>query len=334
MDLKHMILETRPQFLLLSPILVFLGMAIARYEFGSFDLTYFLLSIFGLVMLHASVDALNDYSDYKTGIDLKVNRTPFSGGSGLVPSGTITPRAAYWVGMVTFLAAVPVGVYFVAMRGWHLLPLFAAGAVFVLWYTSHITRFGAGSGEIAAGLGLGTLPVFGVFVIIANKFSPTALYAAVPSGFLVFNLLLLNEFPDREADLSGGRRTIPIQLGHRGAAWVYSSLVVMTYVWLVAGAILGLMPYWAMLGLLTLPLGVKGIRGAFIYAGNMANGGRGNIEEQAQDKMEEPARQENIEERARHALPLLIPAQGANVMMVLLTQLLMGVGYLAAGAAA
>jgi 1,4-dihydroxy-2-naphthoate octaprenyltransferase len=296
MGLKTMFLETRPQFLLLSPILVFLGMSIAFYE-GAFCLPYFLLSIVGLTLLHASVNVLNDYSDFKTGIDLKVSRTPFSGGWGMLPAGALSPRAVFWLGMGAFLLAIPIGVYFIAMRGWHLLPIFALGAIFVLLYTSHITRLGAGSGEIAAGLGLGTLPVFGVFLIIGNHFSWPALYASVPSGFLVFNLLLLNEFPDKEADKTGNRRTIPIMLGHRGAAWVYSTLVILTYVWILAGALLKIMPYWSILGLLTLPFGLKAIRASFTFK----------------------------------TLPELIPAQGANVAIVLLTQLLMGVGYLVAG---
>ena len=296
MSFKNLFLETRPQFLLLSPILVFLGMSIALYE-RSFNLAYFLLSIVGLVLLHASVNTLNDYNDFKTGVDLKTKRTPFSGGSGFLPTGALTPKAVFYLGMAAFLLAVPIGVYFIAMRGWHLLPIFILGAIFVLLYTSHITKLGAGSGEIAAGLGLGTLPVFGVFLIIANKFSAPALYASVPSGFLVFNLLLLNEFPDSEADRVGNRRTIPIMLGHRGAAWVYSALVILTYVWILAGALLKIMPYWSLLGVVTLPFGLKAVRASFTFK----------------------------------TLPELIPAQGANVMMVLLTQLLMGVGYLVAG---
>jgi 1,4-dihydroxy-2-naphthoate octaprenyltransferase len=295
MSLKLLFLETRPQFLLLSPILVFLGMAVALYG-GNFDLVAFLLSIVGLVLLHASVNILNDYSDFKTGIDLKVNRTPFSGGSGLLPARALTARTTFRLGFGAFLLAVPIGIYFVITRGWFLLPLFAVGAVFVLWYTSHITRIGGASGEIAAGLGLGTLPVFGTYLIMGGKFDWPALYAAIPSGFLVFNLLLLNEFPDAEADRTGRRRTLPIVYGHKVAGIIYSTLVAMTYIWVIIGAITHLMPAWTLLALLTLPIGLKAMKGSLTF--------------------------KSFEE--------LIPAQGANVMIVLLIQLLIGVGYLIA----
>lgn len=295
MRLKSLFLEARPQFLLLSPILVFLGMSMALYN-GSFCWSYFLLTVVGLTLLHTSVNTLNDYSDYKTGIDLKSRRTPFSGGSGFLPGGALTPRAVFWLGTGSFILAIPIGVYFIISRGWHLLPIFLIGAVFIFWYTSHITRIGLGAAEIAAGLGLGTLPVFGTYLILADRFSWPALYASVPSGFLVFNLLLLNELPDADADRTGKRRTLPIILGQKKAAIIYSALVTATYAWVVVGVILAIMPVWTLLALLTLPIGLKAVRGALTF--------------------------KSFEE--------LIPAQGANVMIVLLIQLSMGVGYLIA----
>lgn len=295
MSVKNMFLETRPQFLLLSPILSFLGMAIALYN-GSFNTLYFVLTAVGLVLLHASVNTLNDYSDYKTGVDLKARRTPFSGGSGFLPDGLLKPSTVLKIGLASIILATPIGIYFVVERGIQLLPLFVIGAILVLFYTSHISRVGLGLSEISAGLGLGVLPVIGTFIIIHGNFSYSALYASMPSFFLVFNLLLLNEIPDTEADKSGKRKTLPIQLGVKAAATVYSALIIITYLWILIGAIAKLMPYWSLVALLTLPLGLKAIIGAMTFK----------------------------------AFEELIPAQGANVMTVLLTQLFLGIGYMLA----
>ncbi|MFC1984813.1 hypothetical protein ACFLUW_00245, partial [Chloroflexota bacterium] len=79
MKLKIWFLETRPQFLLLSVVLAFLGTCIAWYD-GAFHLDYALLAFFGLLLAHISVNVLNDYFDYRSGIDLETKRTPFSGG--------------------------------------------------------------------------------------------------------------------------------------------------------------------------------------------------------------------------------------------------------------
>lgn len=295
MSVKNMFLETRPQFLLLSPILSFLGMAIALYN-GSFNTLYFILAAVGLLLLHTSVNTLNDYSDYKTGVDLKANRTPFSGGSGFLPAGLLKPSTVLKIGLGSIILATPIGIYFLVERGLELLPLFIIGAILVLFYTSHIAGIGIGLSEISAGLGLGVLPVVGTFIIIHGDFSYSALYASMPSFFLVFNLLLLNEIPDTEADKAGRRKTLPIQFGVRIAAGVYSALIVITYLWILVGALTKLMPYWSLLALLTLPAGLKAIKGAMTF--------------------------KSFEE--------LIPAQGANVMTVLLTQLFLGIGYMLA----
>ena len=295
MSAKEYFLETRPQFLVLSPVLVILGMGIALYN-GAFNTLYFLLSLLGLTLLHISVNTLNDYSDFKTGIDIKAKRTPFSGGSGFLPSGQLTASSVLKLGLGAFILAVPIGVYFLFIHGFTLLPVFVLGAIFVLLYTSHITKLGLGLSEISAGLGLGTLPVFGTFLIINGVFSWEALYASIPSGFLVCNLLLLNEFPDVEADKVGQRKTLPIVLGLKKAAMIYSVLTIMVYIWIAAGVIFKLMPVWCLLAILTLPIGLKAIKGAMTF--------------------------KKIEE--------LLPAQGANVMVILLTQLLLGIGYILA----
>lgn len=295
MSVKTYFLETRPQFLILSPILVILGMGMALYN-GTFNALYFILSFVGLLLLHITVNTLNDYSDFKTGIDLKTRPTPFSGGSGFLPSGQLTASSVLKLGLGAFLLAVPIGIYLVFARGLYLLPIFILGAVFVLVYTSHIARLGFSLSEITAGFGLGTLPVLGTFLIIHGHYSWQALYASIPSGFLVFNLLLLNEIPDAEADRAGGRKTLPIVFGTRKAAVIYSFFIVTVYIWIAAGVITKLMPYWTLLAVLTFPFGLKAIKGALTF--------------------------KKIEE--------LIPAQGANIVVVLLTQLLLGVGYILA----
>jgi 1,4-dihydroxy-2-naphthoate octaprenyltransferase len=293
MPIKNYFLETRPQFLILSLVLAILGTGMALAD-GYFNPGWAVLLFVGLLLLHVSVNTLNDYFDYKSGIDLVTTPTPFSGGSGVLPSGTLTPKAVLVLGLSALVLAVPIGMYFVSVRGTVLLPLFIAGAILVLLYTTLFTKIGWGMSEFAAGLGLGTLPVFGIYYIMTGAADTGAIYASVPSGFLVANLLLLNEFPDAEADKKGNRKTLPITIGKRGAAVFYTALTIFTYLWIVAGVVLKLMPAWTLLGCLTIPLALKAIAGAF-----------------DSDNMEK-----------------LVPAQGANVMVVLITQLLMGIGYL------
>ena len=197
MRFKIWLLETRPQFLLLSVVLVLLGTAISCHQ-GHFDWLRFILTTLGLVLAHASVNVLNDYFDYKSGIDLETTRTPFSGGSGLLPQGSIALKGAYRFGVGCLLAALLIGIYLTVVSGWQLLPLVIVGGLVIYFYTSYLTKWLAG--EIWAGIGLGTLPVLGTYFVQTGGYSIEAFVASLAPGFLTANLLFLNEFPYFEAD--------------------------------------------------------------------------------------------------------------------------------------
>jgi len=211
--LKIWFLETRPQFLMLSLVLAFLGTAIAWYD-GYYQPWHALLAGAGLVLAHISVNTLNDYFDYQSGIDLVTRRTPFSGGSGILPAGLLTPGQVLRLGLGSLLLAVPIGIYFTLVSGWQLLPLLLVAAGLILLYSPFILK--RPWPEWAAGVGLGTLPVLGMYFVQTGAYTLPALIAAVPSGFLVHNLLLLNEFPDAEADMVDNRKTLVITSGKKG----------------------------------------------------------------------------------------------------------------------
>jgi 1,4-dihydroxy-2-naphthoate octaprenyltransferase len=256
--IKTLFLETRPQYLLLSILLVVLGSSIAGF-YGSFAWGKFALCLVGLILLHISTNVLNDYFDFSSGIDLETKRTQFNGGSGILNQGLLTPRQTLLFGLAAFALAVPIGGYLVAETGWSLLPLFLLGSVFVIFNSSHITRLGYGLGELSAGLGLGALPVFGTAWIIHGKPEAYFLFASVPSFLWVLNLLFLNEFPDEQPDRKGGRKTLVIELGFRKAHQLYASLSLASFLWIGACIAFGVMPVQCLLALLPLPFAVKAI---------------------------------------------------------------------------
>jgi len=289
--LKFWFLETRPQFLTLSIVLAFLGTTVAWYD-GYFNLWHALLAGIGLVLTHASVNILNDYFDFRSGIDLAARRTPFSGGSGILPAELLSPRQVLWLGIVMLVLAVPIGIYFVIIRGWQLLPLLIVAAFFIVLYSPIILK--RPWPEWAAGAGLGALPILGTYFAQTGAYTCTAAVACIPSAFLVHNLLLLNEFPDVEADMLANRKTVPISIGKKRASIFYSVVAIALYLWIIGWVAARVMPVWTLLALLTLPLTIRAINGA----------------------------------RHHDDASRLMPAMAANVMNVLLTQLLMGIGYI------
>ena len=293
MNIKIWIAETRPQFLTLSVALAFLGTSIAWHD-GFFHPGYALLAFLGLLLTHVSVNTLNDYYDFRSGVDLATRRTPFSGGSGILPDGLLTPRQVLWLGIVSFLLAVVIGIYFIIVGNWLLLPLLLVAAICVLLYNPVILKMGWP--EWAPGIGLGILPIIGLYFVQATHYTWPVVVASVPSGILVHNLLLLNEFPDAEADKKANRKTLPITMGKEKASIVYSVLTVMVYLWIIGAVIAKAMPVFSLIALLTLPFAIKAIRGA----------------------------------RKHQEITRLVPAMANNVLVVLVTQLLLGIGYILA----
>jgi 1,4-dihydroxy-2-naphthoate octaprenyltransferase len=133
-----------------------------------------------------------------------------------------------------------IGVYFALDLGWGFVALMALGAAAVLLYSDVLAR--AGLGELFAGLGLGALPVWGAAWVQGREPGPAALWAGVPAFLMTFNLLLLNEFPDEEADRQGGRRNLVLLLGRRHAAWVYALAAVSVPLSLALAVALGALP--------------------------------------------------------------------------------------------
>ena len=292
--MKKWLMVIRAPFLPLSVVLAFLGTCIAWYD-GAFHLGYALLAFFGILLAHISVDVLNEYFDYKSGIDLETVKTPFSGGSGALPAGLISPRQALWLCLACFIIIIPIGIYFVIVKGWALVPLLVVAGVCILIYSPVILKLRWP--EWAPGVGLGALPVLGAYFVQTGEYTWPLVIASVPSFILVHNLLLLNEFPDVEADGKAGRKTTPITMGKARASILYSVLTVVVYLWIIGGVAAGQMPKFSLIALLTIPFAIKAIQGAL--------------------KSEDMGK--------------LMPAMANNVLVVLLTQLLLGIGYILAG---
>jgi 1,4-dihydroxy-2-naphthoate octaprenyltransferase len=215
------------------------GAAAAAHD-GAFRWSRTLVALAGLVALHAAVNTLNESSDMRTGIDLRTRRTPFSGGSGTLPSGRMTEPAARRIGYAAFALGAACGVWFLFTVGWRLAPLFLAGTVCVLAYTDWLARIGVG--ELAAGLGLGALPVAGTAMVQDGTLGPTAVAVAVPASLMTFDLLLLNEFPDEGPDRQGGRRNLVILFGRNAAARIYAAGAIAVPLSIIAGVAAGILP--------------------------------------------------------------------------------------------
>jgi 1,4-dihydroxy-2-naphthoate octaprenyltransferase len=293
-SLKAWSILPRFQFLPLTVILVSLGTAIAAYE-GYFHFGHFLLAMIGSILVHMTVNVINDYHDYMDGIDLNTQRTPFSGGSGVLPLNLLKPKQAFWFGTLCLLVAMVIGFYFVMVKGWLLFPLLLVAGFSAYFYNVYLSKWLMG--EIFAGLGFGPLLVLGSYYVQTGRYSWETLFASLAPGILTSNLLFLNEFPDWEADKKGGRRHFVISLGKKDASYLFVALLTASYLCIIAGVLTKMMPVVTLIALGTIGFGWKAAKGALRYYDDTNR---------------------------------LVPVLGANVITILGTQALLAVGYVIA----
>lgn len=291
-DIKFITGPMRPPFLLLPPVCVFLGMATAFAELGHVHVTWTCLALLGALAAHVSVNALNEYVDCRSGLDTRTHRTPFSGGSGALPQRPALAYVALIPGLTGLGVCFAVGVYFTLLRGVGILPLGMIGIIVILAYTPWLTHRPILC-LTAPGLGFG-LMTLGTHFVLTGNYSTTAVVASLVPFFLVSDLLLLNQFPDREADMTVGRRHLLIVLGARGSSVVYAGFLIAAYVVVIVGVLAGVMPKLCLLGLLSAPLAVLAMRGAYRFGEN---------------------------------IPKLVPYMGLNVVLNLVTPVLVGLGF-------
>ncbi|MFB0558530.1 MAG: prenyltransferase [Candidatus Bathyarchaeia archaeon] len=259
MSLRTWFMETRPSFLLLTPLNYSVGIAAAYIE-GSFNVFRAILGLVGVILAHISINVINDYFDYKSGLDFKTKRTPFSGGSGILPAGDLNPRSVYLFAVGCLLVGGTIGVYFACTTGWALLPLILFAAFTIYFYTTHLSQWYIG--EFFTGLNFGFLMAVGAYFIMAGRYSVSALVPAVVPGILGSTLLFINEFPDMEADREAGRRNIVMALGLERSSKLYAVLVASPYFWVLICIVTGLMPFTMLVTFLALPIGSRAVRGA------------------------------------------------------------------------
>lgn len=265
MKLQTITQSMRVPFLLLTFACVFLGASIVVANQLPINFPFLGLALIGALLAHISVNTLNEYFDFKSGLDLVTDKTPFSGGSGALPQNPEMLSAVFKVGVASLLATLLIGSFFIWKHGIAIMPIGIAGLVLIWTYTGWVNKHPFIC-LFAPGFGFGFLMVVGTSFVLAGSFLPQSwlLVAAVPF-FLVNNLLLLNQYPDIKADASVGRNHFPIAYGVERSSIIYALFTIATFSIIIACIMIGLLPMLSLIALLPMPLALFSTYGAIKY---------------------------------------------------------------------
>jgi 1,4-dihydroxy-2-naphthoate octaprenyltransferase len=246
----------RLPFLIINFSCVAAGAGTALWRKGSISWTDAVLALVGAVCVHGAVNALNEYSDSRTGIDARTVRTPFSGGSGTLQRHPEMSGYVLGLGLLCAAVTAAIGLYFTWTQGWGIVPLGVAGLAIAVFYTPWLTRTSLPC-LVAPGLGFGTCMVMGADFVLGGGYSLAGFAASMAPFFLVSNLLLLNQFPDLEADRAGGRGHFITRHGIHAGAVIYALFSAGAYLSVVIAVAARILPPLSLLALLTTPLAVR-----------------------------------------------------------------------------
>jgi 1,4-dihydroxy-2-naphthoate octaprenyltransferase len=218
-----------------------------------FDLPLLLLVAAGLVFAHTGSNLVNDYWDYRHGIDTPDSPRVNYGPHPLAGEGQSLREFVLVTGLV-LAAAAAIGIYLVVAAGAGVLAFALTGALLLLFYSGGPFPLKyIGLGEVAVFIIWGPLMIGGTYYVMAETLPAWVLLASVPYGLGVTTVLFGKHLDKLDFDRSRGIRTMPVILGEAAARYTTLALAALMYV--TAGALAVWQEMWALVLVLgALPL--------------------------------------------------------------------------------
>lgn len=239
-----------------SIIPVVLG-AILALKQNEFNVIYSVLSLIGIMMLHAGVNLLSDHDDFVN----KVDTIESSGSSGVIIENLLSLKAVLYVGKLLLISGFAIGLFLAFSRGWIVLLLGFIGAFGGYSYTGKPFALKyRGLGAPLVFLLFGPLLVIGSYYVQTQTITVAALFVSIPVGLLTTAILHANDIRDILHDRKAGIKTLSIIIGKSNAEKLYCGLIICSYAAVLLMAFYKIIPYWSLACLITVPGAVKVIK--------------------------------------------------------------------------
>ncbi len=201
------------------------------------DWQYLPLLLLALLALHGGTNVINDYYDFRTGLD-QPGAAP---STWALAEQLLRPRQALRLGVILLLAAPVVALPALIARGAWLWGFGAIGLAGGFFYTAPPLKLKyRASGELLVFALTGPWLTAAVFYGLTARLTASAWWCGMPAGFMAAALLYANNLRDCRRDADAGCRTMAQHLG-RAAPFGYA--------FLVASAFLALAPLYGVGGI-------------------------------------------------------------------------------------
>ena len=253
---------TRPPFILATVMPIFLGLGYSIYDGHAINWVNAILTLLAGVLLHAAINVLNDYYDALNGTDdLNQERVfPFTGGSRFIQNEVLTRKQTLAYGLSLVLAVMLIGIYLISQTGITLFWLGLFGILLGWGYSAPPLNLNSrGFGELSVLIGFGLLPL-GAYLVQTGELSLMLVLVSLPVALLTANLLYINQFPDRKADIQAHKLHWVARLSPNVARWGYVLIASLAWLALAILVITGVLPILALISALPAFLSIKAAR--------------------------------------------------------------------------
>jgi 1,4-dihydroxy-2-naphthoate octaprenyltransferase len=251
------LLASRPATLPAALVPPLVGTAAVYADVGLPRPAAFLAAVICSLLIQIGTNFANDYFDFKKGADTAERLGP----TRVTQSGLIAPGQVLAATAITFGLAALLGLYLVAVGG---LPILLVGILSILSgvaYTGGPYPLGYhGLGDLFVFVFFGLVAVVGSAYLQTLSVAPVAVLAAIPTGFLVTAILVVNNLRDADTDRRTGKMTLAARFGRRVARIQYGALVLGAYPFPLLLPLVDTNARAQWLPLVTLPLGLALVR--------------------------------------------------------------------------
>ena len=220
---------SRVPFLSVGILPLVLGFVLAwRWGYKG-PLGLYLLSSVAVILIMWMSYYLGERNDLE-GDRLNQDFNRFSGGSRILVEGILPGWVSILLGYGCLVAAILTGLYIYLQYQtgpWTLL-LGGIGIFSGFFYSGKPFQWSyRGIGEILIGFCYGWLPIATGFYLFTGFFSGQVFLLSIPVGLSIFNVILINEFPDEEADRAIGKRNLVVRFGRVRMSDLYLGLSIL-----------------------------------------------------------------------------------------------------------
>jgi len=241
---------SRIPFLSVGILPLILGFVLAWRRGYQGPLGLYLLSFITVLFIMWMTYYLGEWNDLE-GDRLNQNFNAFSGGSRALVKGLLPPQVALYLGYGCLMGAMVMGLWlYVRYRTgpWTLL-LGGIGVFSGFFYSGRPIRWAyRGLGEILIGFCYSWLPIATGFYLFSGFFNQEIFFLSIPVGLSIFNVILINEFPDEEADRKIGKKNLVVRFGKERMAELYLGISILVgFSFLKVILLFGRTPIWFLL---------------------------------------------------------------------------------------